>query len=137
MRAFAMGIVVSIAFAAPAKADWQYTKWGMTPAQVLTASGGQATCKTLSAKEIAASPSLLLECSGWYQVGKFKFIALFGFDKQDHQLQEVTLSLANVHEEDDLSQAMQENMAYGQKELFGLTKLLDIRSNSRMSTASP
>ena len=37
-----MLLVFTIALSGIAKADWQYTKWGMTPEQVVAASGGKA-----------------------------------------------------------------------------------------------
>ena len=46
MRTSTIGLGVSIAVAmlqsAPALADWHYAKWGMTAAQIIAASGGEA-----------------------------------------------------------------------------------------------
>ena len=72
-----------------AKADWKYTKWGMTPAQVAAASNNQTK----------KSSDLHLDSDGNvtkfvapYPMGKFPFEAQFGFDKAD-KLSSVTLVL--------------------------------------------
>jgi hypothetical protein len=36
-------IAVALLWATPVHADWQYTKWGMTPEQVIEASGGRVS----------------------------------------------------------------------------------------------
>ncbi|MBI5940147.1 MAG: hypothetical protein HY859_06950, partial [Caulobacterales bacterium] len=35
-------VVASLLAATPAAADWQWTKWGMTPSEVVSASDGKA-----------------------------------------------------------------------------------------------
>jgi hypothetical protein len=37
-----LAALMTLAVAAPARADWQYTKWGMTRDEVTAASGGRA-----------------------------------------------------------------------------------------------
>lgn len=49
MRYFTLLGVAIIGFSAPASAHWQYTRWGMTPAQVIAASKNKA--------HIAADPA--------------------------------------------------------------------------------
>ena len=85
------GIVLALVAWVPsaAKADWEYTKWGMTPAQVASA-----------AKNLARKSSDLLPDSDGnvtklvapYRSGKFSFEAQFGFDAAD-RLSSVTLVL--------------------------------------------
>src|ERR1700760_4077281 len=86
-----LGIVLAFACcgAGAAKADWEYTKWGMTPQQVVSAS------KNL-AKEgddlHADSDGNVTKLVAPYQSGKFSFEAQFGFDAAD-RLSSVTLVL--------------------------------------------
>lgn len=60
-----------------AKADWQYTRWGMTPAQVAAASGGKVLAGVgrpgdrVDGQEVGAI--------GSYTSGVFKFEAVFYF----------------------------------------------------------
>ena len=42
MRSFILALVLAMAAAAPAYAWWQYAEWGFTPAQIMSASSGQA-----------------------------------------------------------------------------------------------
>jgi hypothetical protein len=107
MRILVGCFFLALGLATPANADWQYTKWGMTPTEVVAASGGHATCKQPSTKELANTLSYVDECNSWYQVGKFKFFVTFSFDKQFRKLQGVTLLLVGS-DEDDLAQAIQE-----------------------------
>lgn len=72
----------------PAAADWQYTQWGMTPAQVKAASGEVAQ----------ANPDRRLDADGLsaaltasYQGESIPFTAAFLFNRQD-MLRYVTLS---------------------------------------------
>jgi hypothetical protein len=43
MRLALLTIAVALLVPGRASADWQYTRWGMTPAEVVAASGGRAT----------------------------------------------------------------------------------------------
>jgi hypothetical protein len=71
MRIVRGWIFLALGFVSPAKADWQYTKWGMTPQQVAAASGGNAQLETDGRG-----------CTGTYRVGKFKFDVTFEFDER-------------------------------------------------------
>jgi hypothetical protein len=74
----------------PIRADWQYTKWGMTEDEVVAASQGAA--KALSPSERAkwkSDPSL----SAVYVAGDLKFTAFFSFEKATKGLSEVSLHL--------------------------------------------
>ncbi|RAI55904.1 hypothetical protein [Roseicella frigidaeris] len=42
MKRLFLAAGLTIAAAAPASADWEYTRWGMTAEQVISASGGRA-----------------------------------------------------------------------------------------------
>lgn len=60
-----------------ARADWQYTRWGMTPGQVVAASHGAVSTSSgdpgdhVEGEEVGAS--------GTYASGDFKFRAVFYF----------------------------------------------------------
>ena len=85
------GIVLALACcgASAAKADWEYTKWGMTPQQVVSASNNLAQAGTDLEPDGDGNVSKLVAP---YQGGKFSFRADFGFDKSD-KLASVTLVL--------------------------------------------
>ena len=74
--------------ALPAAADWQYTQWGMTPAQVMAASNGVAQPnpdRKLDAGDLKAS------LTAPYQGAAIPFTAVFLFDASG-KLQVVTLN---------------------------------------------
>jgi hypothetical protein len=85
------GIVLVLACcgASAAKADWKYTKWGMTPQQVISASNNQAREGSDLRPDSDGNVSKLVAP---YQSGKFPFEAQFGFDAGD-RLSSVTLVL--------------------------------------------
>jgi hypothetical protein len=73
--------------ASAAKADWEYTKWGMTPQQVVSA----ANNLTKAGSDLRPdSDGNVSELVASYQSGKYRFEAQFGFDAAD-KLASVTL----------------------------------------------
>src|SRR3954470_17498702 len=72
-----------------AKAGWEYTKWGMTPQEVVSASKNLATPGTDLAPDGDGNVSKLVAP---YVSGKFSFRADFGFNAAD-RLASVTLVL--------------------------------------------
>jgi hypothetical protein len=91
MKMQLLGVVLALAFCGTtaAKADWEYTKWGMTPQQVVSASQNLAKPGTDLAPDGDGNVSKLVAP---YQSGKFSFEAQFGFDAAD-RLASVTLVL--------------------------------------------
>lgn len=91
----------------PAAADWQFTKWGMTPAQVKAASKGAA--KELLPDEAAdSSPKdghVKALLGSDYVSGNFTFRAYFRFDAEQ-KLREVMLS--NTSNGSDILDALKE-----------------------------
>lgn len=84
-----------------ASASWQYTKWGMTPKQVQTASKNAAT--EASQEDIAGhranDGSIVPKLTAPYSTGTFSFKALFGFDPNDKLINvELDLVDGNPHE---------------------------------------
>lgn len=60
--------IFAVSLPAAARADWQYTRWGMTPNEVVSASGGAA------AKDGASG-----DLKARYQSGEYRFEATFNF----------------------------------------------------------
>jgi hypothetical protein len=77
MAMFLLGLLGSLAV----RADWQYTKWGMTPEQVIAASRGAATLTTAD-ERVAESPtngSGDALAKALYRAGESQFDAYFLF----------------------------------------------------------
>jgi hypothetical protein len=74
-------IAVALLWATPAHANWQYTKWGMTPEQVIEASGGTVS-KTPEDQQKARGRFGFVELlSGTYTSEDFHFKVDFQFSK--------------------------------------------------------
>jgi hypothetical protein len=89
MKPFGIALVLVSCGASAAKADWEYTKWGMTPQQVVSAA------KNLTRKSSDLHPDSdgnVTKLVAPYRSGKFSFEAQFGFDAAD-KLSSVTLVL--------------------------------------------
>src|SRR5581483_5006187 len=86
-----LGIVLALTCcgASAAKADWEYTRWGMTPQQVVSASKNLAT---ENADLRPDSDGNVTKLVAPYQSGNFSFEARFEFDAAD-RLAGVTLLL--------------------------------------------
>jgi len=75
------GLIVLLAGAAtprPAAADWEYTKWGMTPEQVVKASSGAVLER--KARSAGADSGLEIRAEGEFVSGPLRFDVSFGFD---------------------------------------------------------
>jgi hypothetical protein len=89
MKRVGIALALVCCGAGAAKADWEYTKWGMTPGQVASAA------KNLTRKSSDLHPDSdgnVTKLVAPYQSGKFSFEAQFGFDVGD-RLSSVTLVL--------------------------------------------
>ena len=86
-----LGIVLALMCcgASAAKADWEYTKWGMSPQQVVSASKNLAKPGSDLHPDSDGNVTKLVAP---FQSGKFSFEAQFGFDAAD-RLSSVTLVL--------------------------------------------
>ncbi len=69
-----------------AAADWQYTKWGMTPEQVMQASKGAAVVNTDRSLD-ATDGSVKTKLVAPYQAGGLVFRAEFMFDAHNKLIQ--------------------------------------------------
>ena len=79
----------------PAKADWQYTRWGMTKEEVVSASRSTVFAVTKSEKGNASERQYLLASS--YNTAGFSFQVQFFFNKQE-RLDLITLNLVPLKE---------------------------------------
>lgn len=118
-----------------AHADWQYTKWGMTPQEVIDASGGIAVPDPQSQGHSIKDDISLL--TGPYQIdsvnaGRFEFSAYFLFDKQTRTLSRVSLRLKNPEQCNSLAREL--NDKYGTPRVVGGLAALwtDESSNNRI-----
>ncbi len=88
--------------ASAAKADWEYTKWGMTPEQVAGAAKHGAK---KSSDPSPDSNGYITRLVAPYKSGKFSFEAQFGFDAAD-KLSSVTLVLKDKRAGADMGMDM-------------------------------
>ena len=88
MKHFGIALALVCSAASAAQADWEYTKWGMTPAQV----AGAAKNTKKSTDLHPDSDGNVTRLVAPYKNGKFLFEAQFGFDAAD-KLSSVTLVL--------------------------------------------
>jgi hypothetical protein len=85
------GILPSIA-----NADWAYTKWDMTVAEVIGASEGKATENP--SVEADSSADRIGRLVAPYQSGNLEFRALFSFDRKAERLISVNLKLLKAED---------------------------------------
>ena len=88
-RSLRLSAALALAMAtriSPAQADWAFTHWGMTPDQVVSASGGTATILP-SEKRTRMDPNHLeMTASGKYRDGTLTYDAGYMFDTEGHGL---------------------------------------------------
>jgi hypothetical protein len=109
-------LVLACCCASAAKADWKYTKWGMTPQQVLSASNNLAREGSDLRPDSDGNVSKLVAP---YQSGKFPLEAQFGFDTAD-RLSSVTLVLNDKSASMDMDKNTSADMKMDQGECHDL-----------------
>jgi hypothetical protein len=82
ISAFIVGVIACSLVATSAVADWQYTKWGMTPEQVVKASKGAARANSDRTLD-APNGGLVAKLVAPYRAGGFDFRAGFMFSPDD------------------------------------------------------
>lgn len=87
-------VLATVLVAMPAYADWQYTHWGMTADQVISASSGSLSPCTPAACKGATGGKFQPKTIGEYQSGEFKFENIMLFDDAGG-LAKVRLKLAD------------------------------------------
>jgi len=81
-------IIIGCLITFSAQADWQFTKWGMTPEQVIAASGNK-----YEIDPEPTDPSVMLK-KGDYEAGEYEFDIEFKF-RANRQLAVVVLTIKN------------------------------------------
>lgn len=99
-RLFVGAIALALSVASPARADWQFTQWGMSKEEFKKISPIQITeidktCQTLldSVSAIGTKPEYL--ATSW-EAGRFKFTNCYVFGEDD-SLADVYLNLDNFY----------------------------------------
>jgi len=106
MKLFGIALALVCCGVSAAKADWEYTKWGMTPGQVVSA----AKNRTKKSSDLHPdSDGNVTKLVAPYQNGKFSFEAQFGFDAAD-RLSSVTLVLNDKSAGMDMDMGADMNM---------------------------
>src|SRR5580698_8871299 len=126
-----LGIVLAIACcsASAAKADWEYTKWGMTPEQVVSASKNLAKPGSDRHPESDGNVTKLVAP---FQGGKFSFEAQFGFDAAD-RLSSVTLVLNDKSTDMDMDSMEMDDKSMHHMDMNmdqGICHALDVSLNT-------
>jgi hypothetical protein len=86
----------ALAFATPAAADWQYTKWGTTIDQVQKASkGALQRCDNAPVCSERSLPNSAVQLYGGYTTGQFNFSAYPMFNRHTSRLDAVALELSD------------------------------------------
>jgi hypothetical protein len=102
MRAIHLALLATL-IAPAARADWQYTRWGMTPEQVVAASGGKVSL--LPEKERPRIPPLITAAKGEFTDGQMRLRTVFTFNSESMGLQCVSYGV-RVHDDDDAFKAL-------------------------------
>jgi len=85
-----------------ARADWQYTRWGMTPEQVVAASDGKA--ELLPEKRRPRVPPLVTVAMGEFLDGPLQLRTVFSFSIERGGLECVSYGVSN-HDDDEAFRA--------------------------------
>lgn len=120
MRTAAL-IAGALLISAPAAANWQYTKWGMTVDQVAAASKGQMKrCSAVCDKQTTSTSTALLY--GPYQSGNLPFTAFAFFDNTSKKLVSISLRLDDPSKGNELIGALRAK--YGEPASESRTQVL-------------
>lgn len=87
-----LAMALFLGFVHPAMANWQFTRWGMTPDQVIAASDGKASAMSAEDSRARSAGKLTAKAEMPYITGDYAFRADFSFDPND-KLAEVKLDL--------------------------------------------
>lgn len=111
--------VLAIFCASPARAEWAYTKWGMTPEQVAAASTGEATL--MKKRERIEEAKLETAVQGTHTDGAVQLRTAFQFDTTRGGLRCVLYAPQNAGQDELLKHALTKQ--YGQPTLSGMPSI--------------
>jgi hypothetical protein len=86
----AAAFISVLAASAPARADWEYTRWGMTPEQVAAASGGAVKVIPKAERRKVEAMGMENGAEGQFTDGPLRLRVAFGFDIAKDSLRMVT-----------------------------------------------
>ena len=130
LLSIALGLVVSVLSARASLADWQYTRWGMTEAEVIEASGGLAVTHHISVRESwGIYPDLVAPT----RFGVFDYDAFFYFDDESGGLKAVRLEPPAPVWCIDVLKALMDRYGTDQETLDGKTVWRDPPNNNRIT----
>ena len=75
-------LLALLVLAGPARAHWEYTRWGMTPEQVVQASRGTALLVPPAERRRLPDADLLVAAEGSFAEGPLRLAVRFGFDSR-------------------------------------------------------
>jgi hypothetical protein len=101
-----LGAYIVLGAVLPASADWQFTKWGMSPKQVVEASHGQALPLSRDKQVESRIEGLDALLKQDWQSGRFLFTVVYFFQKAGGGLTLVNLTLRNNELSYDLEGAL-------------------------------
>ena len=78
---------------APAWANWQYTRWGMSSDEVFKAAKGRAAAIPESEQPAQSTVTTIAKLTSTFSFGRFNFHVFFRFDRETGGLFQVALSL--------------------------------------------
>ena len=126
----ALGLAVTILFARAAAADWQYTRWGMTEAEVIEASAGKAVAHFVAVRE---SWGIYADLVAPTRFGTFAYDAYFYFDDETQRLKAVRLEPAAPVWCIDVMKALMVRYGSDQRLINGKTVWRDPSNNNRIT----
>lgn len=88
-----LSLLIALCVVSPAHADWQYTKWGMSPEEVVAASNGKAhlVSDAEATKYFRSAEYVIALAKGDHSADGEKFSVTFDFTRQAKRLQTVIL----------------------------------------------
>ena len=98
--AAAAGLLASLLSIGSARADWAYTKWGMTPEQVAVASGGKVELIPKAKRTRIAEANLETGAQGTFTDGPLRLRVSFGFDTHSGGLTLVIYGVIDADQND-------------------------------------
>lgn len=124
MSRFVLALACLALSLSAARAEWQFTRWGMTADEALTASKGQLKrCdpKACDGQKSANTSALLY---GTYRSDDLQFTAFASFDNLTGKLHHITLKLNDPQRASELVGAMRSK--YGEPASNTRTEIMDL-----------